>query len=302
MKEALSFNLSEIMPWIYVLRPKTLLASFPPIFIAGAYSFFKRGEFEYLTIGLSLTVMLLFHLAVNVINDALDFKKGGDTSLRLGPVRMTASGLLDSKIVLQAGILLIALAIIFSFPLILKGGWVVGFSVFIAALATYAYTGGPFPLAYFGLGELFVLLFFGFLATLLPFFIIENTINFDIFLASLQTGLLSVSIIMINNLRDIEEDSLTGKKTLAVRLGKTIYRSLLGVCFFFPFVLNSYWLSKPLLVGPIFSFVAFPIACFVLVGVYKNEPSKIYNKYLALAALCNFLFGFGLSVGFILGK
>lgn len=302
MKEALSFNLTEIMPWIYVLRPKTLLASFPPIFIAGSYSFFKRGEFEYLTIGLSLTVMLLFHLAVNVINDAIDFKKGGDTSLRLGPVRMTASGLLDSKLVLQAGILLIALAIIFSFPLILKGGWVVGFSVFIAALATYAYTGGPYPLAYIGLGELFVLLFFGFLATMLPFFIIEKTINLDIFLASLQTGLLSVSIIMINNLRDIEEDGLTGKKTLAVRFGKTIYRRLLGFCLFLPFLLNSYWLSKPLMVGPIFSFIAFPIACFILMGVYTNKPSKIYNKYLALAALSNFLFGFGLSIGFILEK
>lgn len=302
MKEALSFNLTEIMPWIYVLRPKTLLASFPPIFIAGSYSFFKRGEFEYLTIGLSLTVMLLFHLAVNVINDAIDFKKGGDTSLRLGPLRMTSSGLLDSKVVLQAGILLIALAIIFSFPLILKGGWVVGFSVFIAALATYAYTGGPYPLAYIGLGELFVLLFFGFLATMLPFFIIEKTINLDIFLASLQTGLLSVSIIMVNNLRDIEEDSLTGKKTLAVRLGKTIYRVLLGLCLFLPFLLNSYWLSKPLMVGPIFSFIAFPIACFILMGVYTNKPSKIYNKFLALAALSNFLFGFGLSIGFIMEK
>ncbi|CDR33680.1 1,4-dihydroxy-2-naphthoate octaprenyltransferase [Criblamydia sequanensis] len=302
MKEALSFNLTEIIPWIYVLRPKTLLASFPPIFIAGSYSFFKRGEFEYLTIGLSLTVLLLFHLAVNVINDAIDFKKGGDTSLRLGPLRMTASGLLDSKVVLQAGILLIALAIIFSFPLILKGGWVVGFSVFIAALATYAYTGGPYPLAYIGLGELFVLLFFGFLATMLPFFIIEKTINLDIFLASFQTGLLSVSIIMVNNLRDIEEDSLTGKKTLAVRLGKNLYRSLLGVCLFLPFLLNSYWLSKPLMLGPIFSFIAFPMACFILMGVYTNKPSQIYNKYLALAALSNFLFGFGLSIGFILEK
>lgn len=280
-------------------RPKTLTASLTPVLVAAAYVYSITQEFNPEIIFSALATFLSLQIAVNLFNDALDFKKGADTSERLGPARVTQSGLFSPKTVMRLGTFFIALSFVTAIPLYLKGGQPIFWISCASALAAYAYTGGPLPLAYHGLGELFVLIFFGPLSVTALAYVELGQFSWQAFLAGLQIGLLATVILAINNLRDIEQDRKAGKRTLAVRMGIKASRLTLSLYLLLPFVLGAYWMVFGHSVAFYLPLTLVPFALTLTKLIYKTEPSKDYNGFLARAALIHLLFGVYLSIGLL---
>lgn len=237
----------------------------------------------------TLVSCLCIQVATNLFNDAIDFDKGADTEERLGPKRVTASGLLSRKAVIGGALSFCGLAAIIAIPMIAERGWLIVVIGSVSLFFSYGYTGGPLPLAYRGLGELFVILFFGFAAVLGSCFVQTGEWgNTEMWLLAIQCGLYSAVLIAINNLRDRDEDETTGKRTLAVRFGTKFARyeivlmGTLAAILVIPVGLLS-GCSAPLAVT-----FALLLAGFHLTlsrRVFRTEPSAAYNVFLAWAAL-----------------
>jgi 1,4-dihydroxy-2-naphthoate octaprenyltransferase len=234
-----------------------------------------------------------------MINDALDFKKGFDTKERLGPLRVTQNGLLKSWQVLAASFGFICAAFFLSIPLIQSGGLVYMYLTMAAVLFSYLYTGGPFPLSSTGLSEPFVVIFYGFVATLSAYYLQMHHLNASSWIAATQIGLLATGILVVNNLRDVHQDAKTGKKTLAVRFGIVFGKWELTFILFTPYVLNLYyWLVEGRFLPFFLPFASILIAVNIVRGIWNHEPSRLYNRYLAETAILTLLFGVLLVLGF----
>lgn len=294
---ALQVKANSLKAWVLALRPKTLSAGAIPILVG---SFTAPLNFLQINWGITFCALLVsffLQAAVNFINDALDFEKGADTKDRIGPIRVTQKGLLTSRQVMTAGMGFLVLAFFAGIPLILKGGTPLLCLVLVSIICSYLYTGGPYPLSYNGLGELFVLLFYGFGAVLSVYYLQVGYISFDAIIASLQIGFLATLLIAINNLRDIKEDSATGKRTLAVRFGVNFAKWEITFLIFAPFVLNFYWSFKGKPLASFLPFTAFLIAWNLASGIWKHDPSRLYNRYLGESSLLLCLFGILLILG-----
>lgn len=282
--------------WILAARPKTLSAAAVPVMIGSALAAHEPPGVSWWMFTCALAGALLIQIATNFINDALDFRKGADTAERLGPLRVTQAGLIGAGAVMRAAWACLFLAALFGIPLILRGGWpllVIGLASIAAA---YAYTGGPFPLAYRGLGELFVMLFFGVAAVGGTFYVHSLQITSAAVLAGIAAGALSTVLLVINNLRDVESDRRSDKRTLAVRFGETFARGEIALFALLPFasiaviaVLES---RRALLV----CFLAFPLAVLLVQRTVRARGAEL-NRYLALAGAlqwaCGLLFVLG---------
>lgn len=311
---------NAVEPWVLALRPKTLTAALVPVLVATAlcYSNWKTTcgvdganssilslnhpcvSFAWWISIFALISSMFIQIGTNLVNDALDFRKGADTETRLGPQRVTQTGLLTDKQVLFGAMICFALAAIFGVPLVVAGGWPIALVGLVSIACAYGYTGGPFPLAYRGLGDLFVIIFFGWVAVLGMQFLFMKSINLDGFIAATQVGFLATVLIAINNLRDREQDIHVNKKTLAVRFGKTFARTEIAFLAFSPFVLGGYWIMTGRALIGIVPFAAIPLAIKVVNGIYSNEPSALYNQFLAKAAGLHLLFGLGLALAAVL--
>lgn len=292
--------MSEWKSWILATRPKTLTASAVPVAVATALAYTAS---PYISLWVSLLALLssfCIQIGTNFINDALDFKKGADTSARLGPVRVTASGLLTMQQVHLAGLLFFGLAIVFATPLIFLGGWPIAILMVLSVLFGYGYTGGPKPLAYCGLGDLFVLLFFGLASTLAVFYLQVGFVDARAVLAGTQVGLLATVLIAINNFRDITEDAKANKRTLAVRFGEDFARYEIAALAFLPFIIGLLWNTLGYPIVAFLPFVALPIAIHVVSQVWNTKPSKAFNGFLAKSALLHLVFGILMCAGYYL--
>ena len=205
-------------PWILAARPRTLGAAVVPV-LAGAALASGASGFDAGISALVLACAILIQIATNFFNDAIDHAKGADTSERLGPTRVTAAGLLSPRHVMAGGILCLVVAAVVAIPLVARGGLVILSIGLASLLCAWLYTGGPFPLAYLGLGEIFVVLFFGLIAVAGTYYL--NALGFSsaTLLAGLQIGLHASVLLAVNNLRDIDGDRAAGKRTLAARFG-----------------------------------------------------------------------------------
>lgn len=279
------------------MRPKTLVAGAIPILVGSFCSALPFSKMDWGILLSALLFSLLTQFSVNLINDALDFKKGKDTKNRVGPTRVTQSGLLTSSQVLSAGFALLFLAFLVSIPLILKGGIPIFAAIIASLMCSYLYTGGPYPLAYIGLGEVFVLLFYGFVAVISSYYLQTGKISQDSIVASLQIGLLATVLIAINNLRDIHEDRGTGKKTLAARFGVTFAKWEITLLIALPFLLNWYWYFTERFLTFFLPSTAMLIAYNLARGIWKHPPSKLYNRFLGEASLLLAIFGLMLVIG-----
>lgn len=210
---------SPLRVWVLAARPKTLPAAVAPV-IAGTAVAYHEGGQQWLFAVLAMVTALLLQIAANFANDALDFKRGADTAERLGPTRVTASGLITAEGVIRATVLTLILAVVTGLPLAIRGGWPIFVLGIAAIICAVAYTGGPWPLAYLGLGEVFVFLFFGLAAVTGTAYIQTKEVTALALVTAIPVGALAVGILIVNNLRDIDTDRVAGKKTLAVRLGK----------------------------------------------------------------------------------
>lgn len=217
--------------WWLAARPKTLPAAIAPV-IAGSAVAVHEGGFHLLAAAAALITALLLQIAANFANDAIDFKKGADTAERAGPARVTAGGLLTADAVLKATAIVLAMAAISGLYLVWRGGWPFALLGLAAIVCAVAYTGGPFPISYLGLGELFVFLFFGLLAVAGTAYVQTLHLTWLALAVSVPVGALAVSILVVNNLRDIPTDMATGKRTVAVRIGPRYTHFEYGVMLF----------------------------------------------------------------------
>ncbi|MDC0706992.1 1,4-dihydroxy-2-naphthoate polyprenyltransferase [Stigmatella sp. ncwal1] len=249
--------------WLLAIRPKTLTAAFVPVGVGTGLAF-GMGVGRWLPALAALGGALLIQIGTNLTNDYYDFKKGADTAERLGPVRVTQSGLLAPGQVLAGALACFALAILSGIYLVWVGGWPIVAIGLSSVLFGYAYTGGPFPLAYHGLGDVFVFLFFGLVAVAGTYYVQALTVSPAAWWAAIPVGSLGTALLVVNNLRDVHTDQKAGKRTLVVRLGtkagKAEYVLMLVAAYATPFLLfglglASAWvflalLSAPLAVGP----------------------------------------------------
>lgn len=282
--------------WFLALRPKTLTAAIVPVVVATAL---VKAQGVPVLWWVSICAVLsaaFIQIGTNFINDALDFKKGADTGTRTGPQRATQSGWLTHKQVMNGGFFCFGIAFLLGVPLVVQGGWPIVLIGLVSLALGYGYTGGPFPLAYVGLGDLFVILFFGLIAVMGTFFLHAGHVTPAAAIAGLQVGCLAAVLIAVNNLRDSPQDALVGKKTLAVRLGLDFARIEIFVLVVLPFVLGLYWLSHGFTYAAFLPIVTVPFARRILSGVFTNQPGPIYNRFLAMSAGLQISFGVLLAI------
>ena len=214
---------SRVEIWLLAARPKTLPAAAAPV-ILGCGLAIGDGALALIPSLATLLAALLIQIGTNFANDYYDFVKGTDTPARVGPTRATQAGLVTPTAMKRATVLVFALALIIGSYLVWRAGWPIMVIGLLSIAFGYLYTAGPYPLGYNGLGDLFVLIFFGPVAVAGTYYV--NTLEWSgvSIAAGLMPGLFSVGILTINNLRDFEDDRIAGKRTLAVRYGRSFAR------------------------------------------------------------------------------
>lgn len=205
--------------WMLAIRPKTLWAAVAPVLMGTAMAF-GDGAHHWGAFSAALVGALLIQIGTNFANDYYDFHKGADDHDRLGPVRVTQAGLMRPEVVRTAFFVIFALAFLIGLYLVYRAGWPILLVGVLSILFGILYTGGPYPLGYNGLGDFFVLIFFGPVAVGGTYYVQALDINGLVLLAGLGPGLISTALLAINNLRDIDTDRRAGKRTLAVRFGR----------------------------------------------------------------------------------
>lgn len=284
---------------ILAFRPKTLTAALVPCVAATALAY-HNGSAQWDIFIYALLASFFIQIGTNLVNDAVDFKKGADTEKRIGPTRVTQAGLLKSHQVMAIGNLFFVAALFCGIPLVIHGGWSIVIIGLLSVLMGYAYTAGPFPLAYLGLGEVFVILFFGLVAVMGLYFLHTGGWSVDSFILGLQIGIHATALIAINNLRDIHGDILAHKKTLAVRFGLRFGRCEIITLCFFPFVLSLYWAQRNMIWAAILPVPTLFLALKISKQIAVTQPSPVYNKFLAQSAGLHLTFGLLTSVGIVL--
>lgn len=237
---------SRVAAWLEAARPKTLTASVSPVLVGSALAW-REGLFRPGAAALCFLVAFLAQIASNFANDYFDFKKGADGENRVGPERAVASGWITPGAMLRATWLTLAAACVAGCMLLFYAGWElipVGVAI---ALCVLAYSAGPFPLAYNGLGDVCVLLFYGIIPVCFTYYVQTLSFSFFSFLMSLAVGLLSVNILVVNNYRDYTEDKAARKRTTIVlfgrRFGRVLYlvNGLVALSIVFPLLLEDNW-------------------------------------------------------------
>jgi len=290
----------SLKAWFLAARPRTLPVSLPPIIVGTTLASRQIDHLNWLLVVCTFLCSLAIQIGTNLVNDAIDFKKGADGVGRLGPKRMTQEGLLSFGQVLTAGCVCFGCALVFGIPLMWAGGWPLALIILVSIACGYLYTGGPFPLAYTGLSDLFVLMFFGWVSTGTVFFLQTGEVTFTSLLAATQIGLLAIVPHAINNLRDHVSDARVNKRTLAVRLGVVFARWEITVLSLVPFILGLIWLKWGTMGMVFLPILALPPIVDNLRAIWRTDPSPQYNQFLAKSALCQLLFSVLLALGILL--
>lgn len=251
---------SALYLWFLAARPKTLPASIAPI-VLGTGVAIHEGGFHAPTAIMALLTALLLQIAANFANDALDFQRGADTHERTGPTRIVASGYVPVSTVLWATGITLGLTVLSGLYLVWRGGWPFLLLGLFAVICAVAYTGGPWPLAYLGLGEIFVFIFFGPIAVTGTAYLQTLDLTTLSLFAALPAGLMAVCILIVNNIRDLEQDRRANKRTVAVMIGdrasRREYVLILQITLILPFLFWSAgwvnaWSLLTILAWPLF--------------------------------------------------
>jgi 1,4-dihydroxy-2-naphthoate octaprenyltransferase len=292
-------NLSKFQVWLLASRPKTLPAAVSPVIIGSAVAFAEHS-FRFGPALAAFLGALLLQIGANLANDVFDYEKGADQHDRLGPIRVTQAGLLSPKDVKTGMWVTFALAAICGIYMTLVSGWFILLIGLLAILAAIAYTGGPFPYGYKGLGEIFVFIFFGFAAVCGTYYAQTNTISQLAVLSSIPVGLLIVAILVVNNVRDYESDKSANKKTLAVRFGlewaRQEFVSIVILAFVTVVLLSISDIATPWL---LLTWLSLPLV-FSTSSSVLNQRGNILNKTLASTGQLTLVFSLLYAVGLIL--
>lgn len=294
-------NLSRFKIWMLAMRPKTLPAAMGPV-VVGTSLAVGDGAFSFLPALAALMVALLLQIGSNLANDVFDFKKGKDTAERTGPLRVTQAGLLTPREVMLGMWVVFGLAFAAGLYLTWVGGWLILALGIAAIISAIAYTGGPFPLGYHGLGEIFVFIFFGPVAVCGTYYVQAGDVSPAAWWASLPVGFLITAILVVNNFRDLPQDKKTGKRTIAVRLGPTgtqwEYFVLLATSFAVPLIMWQQELTSSWILCAWFSL---PLV-FPLIQDIRTKKGSPLNATLAGTARIGLIFSIMFSVGYLLDK
>lgn len=290
-------------PWLLAARPKTLTATLAPIVVGTGLALGLSDRPVRLWLALvALLSALCIQVGTNLVNDAADYAKGADTAERLGPIRVTQMGLLPARTVWRAAALFFLAATLLGIPLVLAGGVPILVIGLLSLAGGYAYTTGPFPLAYRGLGELFVLLFFGLAAVKgMAYVLVGEGLWPWAELAALQVGLQSATLLAVNNARDIEGDRKADKRTLAARFGLGFARVEIAALVIAPFLLALGWFAAGKPGAALLPWGSLPVAARLVRGVWTESPGRRFNVFLAWSALLQLLFATLTFVGLAAG-
>jgi len=205
--------------WFEAARPKTLPAAVVPVMVGTALAAAHHAA-DFTRAAICLVFALLVQIGTNFANDYFDFVQGADTAARVGPRRAVAAGLVSPRQMLIATWLVLGVAFVVGMLLVHEVGWLLFPIGVISIVCAIAYTGGPFPLGYNGLGDLFVFVFFGLVAVCTTFYVQTGGVTPDVAYCAAAIGLLAANILVANNYRDVDTDAVAGKKTLVVRFGR----------------------------------------------------------------------------------
>jgi 1,4-dihydroxy-2-naphthoate octaprenyltransferase len=287
--------------WLAAARPKTLPAAVAPVLVGTALAV-REGAFDPLVLACALVGSVFIQIGTNLSNDYSDARRGADTEDRLGPVRVTAGGLLPPRRVLLGTWLAFGIAVAAGSYLIWVTGWELLVAGVLSILAGVLYTGGPRPYGYEGLGEVFVFLFFGVVAVVGSYFAQTERVAWEAVALSVPVGLLATAILVVNNVRDLETDRRAGKRTLAVRLGRRrtrrLFALMLAAAFASPLVI---WAAGGLGAPVLLPLLCLPLARPLARSVWSRTDGPSLNAALAATGRLLAVFSVLLSVGVVLG-
>ena len=221
------------------IRPKTLSASIAPVLVGSAIAF-NSSQFNLGIFFLTIFSAIFIQIGTNFANDVYDFINGADNDERVGPTRAVQANLISVNVMKYLTIIAFSLSIICGLPLVVKGGYPILLIGIISIISGYAYTGGPYPLGYNGWGDIFVFIFFGPIAVCGTFFLQLGYVSVESLISGIVMGCLSVTLLCINNIRDVDTDSNVGKRTIAVRFGVMFVKYLFISLFFICYLLLGY--------------------------------------------------------------
>lgn len=270
--------MNTLQIWIAASRPKTLPISMGPT-LTGTLLAFSQGFFHPMLFALTLATALGLQICANFANDYFDCMKGGDTNERKGPLRVTQAGLVSLSQMKKALMLALSITACLGCILVWYGGFFIAALIALSLLCAVLYTGGPFPFAYLGLGDLFVFFFFGPIATAGAYFLQTTSFSWDPVFLGIGSGMLSIMPLVVNNIRDEQEDRCTGKKTVVVRFGKRFgqieYLLCLAVGTLIPFL---FCVKHPLC---LISLIFLIPASFLVHAIFTYKDPQELNAVLA---------------------
>jgi 1,4-dihydroxy-2-naphthoate polyprenyltransferase len=288
--------------WLMAARPRTLPAAVAPVVVGTALAGFVH-VFHPLRFIAALLSALFIQVGTNLSNDYSDARRGADTEDRLGPVRVTAGGLVPPRQVLIATYVSFGLAVLFGVYLIAVAGWQLLLVGAASILAGVAYTGGPRPYGYEGLGEVFVFLFFGVVAVAGSYFVQVEKLSWEAFALAVPVGLLASAILVVNNIRDIDSDRRAGKRTLAVRLGRERTRVMFAGIVYLAYLLTPVtWAFGPTTAWVLLPWLTLPLAASVTRVVRNRTDGPSLNGALAQSGMLQLAFCLLLSAGLLLSR
>ena len=293
---------SGLRIWVTAARLRTLPAALAPVLVGTALAGYLH-VFHPLRFLAALLGAIFIQVGTNLSNDYSDARRGADAEDRLGPVRVTAGGLVPPKRVLIATYVSFGLAVLAGIYLMVVAGWQLLLVGAASILAGVLYTGGPRPYGYEGLGEVFVFLFFGIVAVAGSFFVQVKHLDWEAFALAVPVGLLAAAILVVNNVRDIDTDRRAGKRTLAVRLGRGRTRTLFASIVYGAYLLTPVaWLFGPLKPLVLLPWLTLALAAQVVRVVRNSTDGPSLNETLARTGLLQLTFCILLSAGLLLSR
>lgn len=292
-------QINKIDTWILASRPKTLLAAIVPVLIGTSVVSYET-RVNFLASIISVICAILIQVGTNFVNDLYDYLSGADGETRKGPTRALASGLISVNEMKFAISIVFIVTFLLGLYLVYISTWITLLIGLLSIFAGIAYTAGPYPLAYNGLGDLFVFLFFGIVGTVGTYYVQVVNISPLVFWASIPVGALITNILVINNYRDIEEDREVGKNTLAVKMGKkfTRYQYLAFMILSYAILFVVYFTFNQRLFV-FLPFLTLPIAIKLIKMVFTYKGEEL-NKTLELTAKLSGFYGLLFAVGILL--
>lgn len=301
MSQELPARPSAIGAWLLATRPRTLLVGATPVLVGAALAH-RSGVFAPLPALAALLGAVLLQIGSNLANDVFDYEKGADTEERLGPLRVTQAGILSPAAMKRGMAVVFGLALALGVYLTWAAGWPIVVIGLLSIAAAIAYTGGPYPLGYNGLGDVFVFLFFGLVAVVGTAWVASGELSAQALYAGAAVGALATNVLVVNNVRDVEQDAKAGKRTVIVRFGRRFgelqYAVCLGIAYAVPLAFALFGFASPMVLLP---WATLPLALKLFSRVRRERGSAL-NLVLANTAKLVFLHGLLFALGLAVAR